>query len=221
MIDLYIYFLLALLFYNILNKINPSNDNLKYNKDYCLIVGYKGVIKKKSIIVDMRITPHLLVCGLSGSGKTKCIEYAVKDKRVIILNAFKNDFKSINCPKINGENNIINVLMNCCKQYQEKPLYIVIDELLVLCNNKKINKCILDILAVARHYNVYLIGIAQRGLSVDMSFKNLFNARLCFRQVEETSYRAILGYSIDNPNLQKREFILLSDYIYKGRTYDI
>ena len=117
--------------------------------------------------------------------------------------------------------NIINVLMNCCKQYQKTPLYIVIDELLVLCNNKKINKCILDILAVARHYNVYLIGIAQRGLSIDMSFKNLFNSRLCFRQVEETSYRAILGYSIDNPNLQKREFILLSDYIYKGRTYDI
>ena len=184
MIDLYIYFLLAVLFYNILNKINPNSENLKYNKDYCLIVGYKGVIKKKNIIVDMRVCPHLLVCGLSGSGKTKCVEYAVKDKRVIILNAFKNDFKSINCPKINGENNIINVLMNCCKQYQKTPLYIVIDELLVLCNNKKINKCILDILAVARHYNVFLIGIAQRGLSVDMSFKNLFNARLCFRQVE-------------------------------------
>ena len=220
-IDLYIYFLLALLFYNILNKINPNNEKLKYNKDYCLIVGYKGVIKKKPIIVNMLTTPHLLVCGLSGSGKTKCIEYAIKDKRVIILNAFKDDFKSIKCPKINGENNIINVLMNCCKQYQEKPLYIVIDELLVMSNNKKINKCILDILAVARHYNVFLIGIAQRGLSVDMSFKNLFNARLCFRQVEETSYRAVLGYSIDNPNLQKREFILLSDYIYKGRTYDI
>ena len=54
MIDLYIYFLLAVLFYNILNKINPNNEKLKYNKDYCLIVGYKGVIKKKPIIVDMR-----------------------------------------------------------------------------------------------------------------------------------------------------------------------
>ena len=151
MIDLYIYFLLAILFYNILNKINPNSENLKYNKDYCLIVGYKGVIKKKNIIVDMRITPHLLVCGLSGSGKTKCIEYAIKDKRVIILNAFKNDFKSINSPKINGENNIINVLMNCCKQYQKTPLYIVIDELLVLCNNKKINKCILDSVAYSEN----------------------------------------------------------------------
>ena len=221
MIDLYIYFLLAVLFYNILNKINPSTENLKYNKDYSLIVGYKGVIKKKAIIVDMRITPHLLVCGLSGSGKTKCVEYAVKDKKVIILNAFKNDFKSINCPKINGENNIINILTNCCKQYQKTPLYIVIDELLVLCTNKKVNKSILNILAIARHYNVYLIGIAQRGLSVDMSFKNLFNARICFRQVEQSSYQAVLGYSIDNPNLQKREFILFSYYIYKGRTYDI
>ena len=221
MIDLYIYFLLAVILYSLLNKLNGNKEVRKFDKDYCLIVGYKGILKKKSIIVDMRTCPHLLVCGLSGSGKTKCVEYAVKDKRVIILNAFKDDFKSINCPKINGENNIINVLTNCCKQYQKIPLYIVIDELLVLCNNKKINKCILDILAVARHYNVYLIGIAQRGLSVDMSFKNLFNARLCFRQVEETSYRAILGYSIDNPKLQKREFILLSDYIYKGRTYDI
>lgn len=221
MIDLYIYFLLAVLFYNVLNKINPNSENLKYNKDYSLIVGYKGVIKKKPIIVNMCTTPHLLVCGLSGSGKTKCVEYAIRDKRVIILNAFKDDFKSVNCPKINGEKNIINVLNNCCKQYQKIPLYIVIDELLVLCNNKKINKCILDILAVARHYNVYLIGIAQRGLSVDMSFKNLFNSRICFRQVEESSYRAILGYSIDNPNLQKREFILLGDNIYKGRTYNV
>ena len=140
MIDLYIYFLLAVILYSLLNKLNGNKEVRKFDKDYCLVVGYKGIVKKKSIIVDMRTTPHLLVCGLSGSGKTKCIEYAIKDKRVIILNAFKDDFKSINCPKINGENNIINVLTNCCKQYQKIPLYIVIDELLVLCNNKKINK---------------------------------------------------------------------------------
>ena len=105
MIDLYIYFLLALLFYNILNKINPSNDILKYNKDYCLIVGYKGVIKKKPIIVDMRTCSHLLVCGLSGSGKTKCIELMLKNLKGVnidIMNSLKDDFSGIRAKKING-----------------------------------------------------------------------------------------------------------------------
>ena len=104
---------------------------------------------------------------------------------------------------------------------RDKPLYIVIDELLVCCTDKKINNAIKDLLAVGRHYNIFIIGIAQRGTKTDLSFKDLFNARMTFRQVENSSYQAILGCSIEDKRLNKREFILMSDDIYYGKTYDI
>lgn len=222
MIDIYIYFLLAILFYNVLNKINPNSEKIKYDKNYCLIVGYKGGIRKKPIIVDMRTTPHLLVCGLSGQGKSKCIEYAMRNKNCVLLNTFREDFISINCLRINDIEQILKFLESIKDVYQEKPLFLVIDEMLVLCMNKKIVKAILDLLATGRHYNIFLIGIAQRGTKQDIPFKDLFNARLTFRQVEQSSYGAILGfYPEENFKLNKQEFILFSDDIYKGRTYDL
>ena len=104
---------------------------------------------------------------------------------------------------------------------RDKPLYIVIDELLVCCMDKKINNAIKDLLAIGRHYNVFVIGIAQRGTKTDLSFKDLFNARMTFRQVEDSSYRAILGVSVEERNLKKREFIIMSDDVYYGKSYDI
>lgn len=202
-----------------LNKLD-YHTNIKEN-DYTLTVGYNGILHRK-IVIDMKLTPHLLVCGLSGQGKSKCIEYAMRNKKCILLNAFRDDFSSINCIRINDINQILEFLENIKDKYQEKPLFIVIDEMLVLCMNKKITKSILDLLAVGRHYNIFLIGIAQRGTKQDIPFKDLFNARLTFRQVEQSSYGAILGYyPEENFKLNKQEFILFSDDIYRGRTYDL
>ena len=100
-------------------------------------------------------------------------------------------------------------------------MYVVIDELLVLCIDKKISNAIKDLLAIGRHYNIFLIGISQRGCKSDLSFKDLFNARMTFKQVESSSYGAILGYSVEDKRLNKREFILASDDIYRGMTYDV
>ena len=202
-----------------LNKLD-YHKNIK-ETDYTLTVGYSGILRRK-IVVDMKLTAHLLVCGLSGQGKSKCIEYAMKNKNCVLLNAFREDFKSINCLRINDIEQILEFLENIKDQYQENPLYIVIDELLVLSQNKKITKSILNILATGRHYNIFLIGIAQKGTKQDIPFKDLFNSRLTFRQVEQSSYAAILGYyPEENLKLNKQEFVLFSDNIYRGRTYDV
>ena len=146
----------------------------------------------------------------------------MKNKNCVLLNAFRDDFTSINCLRINDIEQILQFLENIKDKYQEKPLFIVIDEMLVLCMNKKINKAILDLLATGRHYNIFIIGIAQRGTKQDIPFKDLFNARLTFRQVEQSSYASILGcYPDDNLQLSNRQFVLFSDNIYKGKTYDI
>jgi DNA segregation ATPase FtsK/SpoIIIE-like protein len=95
------------------------------------------------------------------------------------------------------------------------------DELLILCMDNKIEKAIMNLLAVGRHYNIFLIGICQLGTKEIIKFKDLFNTRICFRQVEESSYRAVLGYSPEDKQLQKREFYYYSDEVGKGYTYDV
>ena len=192
--------------------------------EYDLEVGYD--IKNRSILVNMKLTPHLLVCGLSGQGKSKLVEFAVKDKlNVVILNAFEEDFTSCNCKKIK-EIGAIEEYLKMLLEHKERhrvPLYIVIDELISLSINKKITNYIIQLLAVGRHYNLFVVGISQRGLKTELSYKDLFNARLTFRQVEPSSYRAVLGAISDDISLdlKQREFIMLSDNIYEGKTYDI
>lgn len=195
--------------------------------DYELKVGYKNIIvAKKPIIVDMRATSHLFVCGLSGNGKTKMVEYAMQNKRCVLLNVFNKDFRTIEAARIIGKDKILGYLkglLNSMKLRDEnsRPFYVVIDELLVLCTDKNIASAISDILAIGRHYNIFLIGISQVGTKEAVKFKDLFNARICFRQVEESSYRTILGYSPEDTHLKKREFYLYGETITKGYTYSI
>lgn len=190
-----------------------------------MIIGYhKDGICKRPIIVNMLNTPHMFVCGLSGNGKTRMIEYAIKDKNVILINAMEKDFKS--CKKarrIIGNENILEYLNTITENIylRKNPLYLVIDELLVLCMDKKITEKISNLLAIGRHYNIYIIGISQIGTKEAVKFKDLFNSRVCFRQVEESSYRTVLGYSPEYTDLKKREFHLYSDQLAMGITYDI
>ena len=195
--------------------------------DYELKIGYKNIgFFKKPIVVDMRITSHLFVCGLSGNGKTKMIEHALQNKKCVLLNVFSKDMKSIKAKRIIGAANILEYLkglLNSMKLRDEKsvPFYVVIDELLVLCANKEISSAITDILAIGRHANTYVIGVSQVGTKEAVRFKDLFNARVCFRQVEESSYRTVLGYSPEDTQLKKREFLYYSDDVGKGITYSI
>ena len=96
-----------------------------FKDDYVLVIGHTKGLFKTPIMVDMRATPHLLCCGLSGQGKSRCIEYAIKDKDVILLNAFKDDFKAVKARKIIGNENILHFLENIIKEPYNTLNYIV------------------------------------------------------------------------------------------------
>lgn len=189
-----------------------------------LLLGYKDT--GELLTADMLKTPHLGVVGLSNNGKSKMIEVALNnlsDADIILINTFRKDFRTVKARRVNGDEDIL-LLLNTIienKYIHERPLYLVIDELNILSNNKDINKAIGELLKVARHYNIYLICMAQDMLKETVKFKNLFNVRVCFRCIEESSYRAFLGVGVPNNNLLPREFYCLSDQLYFGKTYTI
>lgn len=199
---------------------NKGKNIVLTNKQ--LLVGYE-IKNFQPIIIDMGITAHLFVCGLSQCGKSRMIEFAIKDKNVVLLNVFGEDFKSIKAERVNGTKEIKEYLNELIAEpyCRKEPLYIVIDEMLVLCMNKDVTQAIMDLLAIGRHYNIFVIGISQTGTKETVKFKDLFNARICFRQVEESAYRTVLGYSPEIKDLKPRQFHLYSDKLAFGCTYDI
>lgn len=205
-----------------IDVINESPGELDYRylklPSTSLLVGYDN--KGNNIISDMLKTPHVGVQGLSNTGKSKCVELMLKNIKgadIILLNCFKNDFKSINSRRINNPNEILEYLKNCLYVHI-MPCYIVIDEILVLSNDKKISKAISDLLAQARHYNIYIIAISQSMLKESCSYKHLFNTRISFKMIDKSSIRAFIGFDID-AELSQREFIMYSDRIIKGKSY--
>ena len=71
-----------------------------------------------------------------------------------------------------------------------------------------------------RHNKIYLIGVIQTATKEELKFKTMFNSRCTFKQLEESSYRVVLGCSVDD-KLQKREFYLYTNDLYKGKTYKL
>lgn len=189
-----------------------------------LLIGHD--LKGNSLILDMLKTPHIGVVGTSISGKTKCIEGALKNLRgaeITLVNCFPKDFREIKANRVNGNSEILEFLkrVGANKTVRPKPYYIVIDEWNVLSNIKGMDKAIQDLLSQARHFNVYLIVIMQKGNSEDCKFKQLFNCRIAFRTIEEGTLRAFLGVSVGNGALKQREFYLLHSELVKGKTYTI
>lgn len=188
-----------------------------------LLLGYD--YKGEPLVVDMLKTPHVGVQGLSNSGKSKMIEIALRNligADIILLNTFKEDFKSVQAMRINGNDNILEYLETIIKEpkEREKPLYVVIDELNSLNNDKKISNVILNLLGQARHHNIYIIGIGPTLLKENCPYKHLFNVRVTFRMIDKSTISAFLGCSIEDTDLQQREFICYSDGIYRGKTYN-
>lgn len=198
------------------HKIKLSNKQL--------LLGYRGLFKP--LIADMDKTPHVLISGLSNSGKSKCVKAILSNldnADIIIYNSFKEDYKGIKARYINspGElNNLINQLLEY-KEERCKPLYLVLEEMATI-RDKKLKEKLQELLCVARHYNIYLIGVIQIATKESCLFKDLFNTRVSFRQIEDSNYRVVLGVSHnDEVLLNQGEFYLLSDGLYKGKTYII
>ena len=211
---------------NIKIDLVTTYKDLKYNKillnQYTLLIGYN--YKLEPITVNMKVTPHIGVVGLSNSGKTKCIELMLKNLKGVnidIINSLKGDFIGIKANKINGTDNIIDYFyyLTHDEEIYQVPKYVVIDEYNLLSHIKGIDDIISDLLRQARHRNIFIILIAQQLQMEYCKFKELFNVRLCFKQINNMSYYSFLGQSIDDIKLKQREFILLHQELVYGKTY--
>lgn len=174
------------------------------------------ILRCKNVTFNMQIAPHLLVAGLSGQGKSCFVEYLFKDRddlnNVYLVNAYRSDFKSLKCKRINATTDIQTLLTKASTALQKQPRYIIIDELIeISVREPKIIKELTKALAVSRHFNTFFICIAQQATKEEIKCKSLFNCRVTFKQVEYSSYQTILGYSPEERQLQAREFYYLND----------
>ena len=188
---------------------------------YELLLGYS---QEGYIIADMSKYPHLLISGLSNQGKSKMVNYMLKnisDKAdILVLNGFKEDYKGfVLIQDIKSIERRIGTIIAPLKK-RKRPLYLVIEEMQVISKNKKLQEQFKELLSVGRHYNIFVIGIIQNATKENCSFKDLFNCRCSFRQIDTSSYMVALGTSVEK-GLEQREFYYLDTELTKGYTFSI
>ena len=191
-----------------------------------LVIGYDPFSYEMTpIIADMYKNPHMLVSGLSQQDKTSMVEYALRGRQSIILNAMPDNFQSIEpIERITEYDEMIYILGELIKSRRLKePLYVVIDEMLqlVIDGKKQVTELITKLLAKAAHNNIFVIGITQSAEKEVVKCKHLFNTRVCFRVVDDSSYKVVLGYSPDEQILLPRHFYYVTDRKGVGCTYDL
>lgn len=188
---------------------------------YELLLGYS---QEGYIIADMSKYPHLLISGLSNQGKSKMVNYMLKnisDKAdILVLNGFKEDYKEfVLIRDIKSIERRIGTIIAPFKK-RKRPLYLVIEEMQVISKNKRLQERLKELLSVGRHYNIFVIGIIQNATKENCSFKDLFNCRCSFRQIDTSSYMVALGTSVEK-GLDQREFYYLDTELIKGYTFSI
>lgn len=214
-------------------KIKVLTENLE-QQDYknLILSGHElllGYNYDGEIIVNMRSTAHLLLSGLSNNGKTGLLRVMIKNLQynnntdIILCNAFKDDFRDFKDIRHITTEEEIKVFLSTILDNpyrRERPLYIILEELMTL-RDKKLLDIIKQLLATARHYNIYIIGVIQVATKENCVFKDLFNARVSFKQIDNSSYRVALGVSVDK-ELAQREFYVFADKgLVKGKTYNL
>ena len=181
---------------------------------YELLVGYD--VNCSPLFINMKKTPHLLIAGLSGQGKSWCMKQMIKNlsgANYVVMNGFVEDFPEAIIGKDMYE--YFKSLMGNLK-IQEKPLYIFVDELLTL--DKDTLKMMEEVLCIGRHYNIFIVGSIQRPAKKSLEIKDLFNAGVSFRQRDDSNYRLLLNTGIEVV-LRPREFAMITDDLYYGETY--
>lgn len=186
---------------------------------YTLLFGYNH---EEFLTADMKKVPHCLISGLAGQGKSRMVNYLIENLvgvETIILNAFEDDYKDFEL--INGYKEIENFLKTLLddKTIREKPLYIIIEEMQGLNSSTKITNLCKELLSYGRHYNIYIIGIIQVATKENCKFKDLFNTRVTFKQMDSSAYSVCLGIPV-NKDLKHREFYLYAEEgLKKGYTF--
>lgn len=218
------HFLLTNYFSNYKNNKNKTDHTISVKlKPTQFIVGYDD--KLKPIIVDFKRTPHAGVMGGSEMGKSKCVETMIASNPYIdvsLVNAFEEDFTSLNVNRINGIEKIKAFLKAELdnKEKRSRPHIIVIDECNVLSLTKGMDDLIKGLLAQGRHFNVYIIAILQLANKNDCSYKNLFNVRISFRHLDTDLITTFIGSKPDGI-LKPREFFMYDVDYRQGVTYTI
>ena len=190
-------------------------------QDRELLLGYN---QEGYIIADMGKYPHLLISGLSNQGKSKMIYYMLKNledrANILVLNGFKEDYRGFTL--VQGTKAIqrrIEAILKD-KEIRIKPLYLILEEMQSMSKDKKLQEQLKELLSMGRHYNIFVIGIIQNATKENCSFKDLFNCRCSFRQIDSSSYSVCLGTSVEK-GLEQREFYFLDSNLVKGYTFSI
>lgn len=210
---------------NLAISIYKPKEYLNYEpvelSSYELLLGYG---QEGYIIADMSKYPHLLISGLSNQGKSKMVNYMLRNignkADILILNGFKKDYKEFTL--VNGFKAIerrIGAIM-AIQEERIRPLYVIIEEMQVISKNKHLQEQLKEFLSVGRHFNIFCIGIIQNSTKENCSFKDLFNCRCSFRQIDTSSYMVVLGTSVEK-DLEQREFYYLDTELIKGYTFSI
>ena len=206
-------------------SIYKSQDFLDYKQvqlqDRELLLGYN---QQGYIIADMGKYPHLLISGLSNQGKSKMVNYMLKNledrANILVLNGFKEDYRGFTL--VQGTKAIqrrIEAILKD-KEIRIKPLYLILEEMQSISKDKKLQEQLKELLSMGRHYNIFVIGIIQNATKENCSFKDLFNCRCSFRQIDSSSYSVCLGTSVEK-GLEQREFYFLDSNLVKGYTFSI
>ena len=206
-------------------SIYKPQDFLDYKQvqlqDRELLLGYN---QQGYIIADMGKYPHLLISGLSNQGTSKMVNYMLKNledrANILVLNGFKEDYRGFTL--VQGTKAIqrrIEAILKD-KEIRSKPLYLILEEMQSISKDKKLQEQLKELLSMGRHYNIYCIGIIQNATKENCSFKDLFNCRCSFRQIDSSSYQVCLGTNVEK-GLEQREFYFLDSNLVKGYTFSI
>lgn len=205
---------------------NTADDDVGTELKETEIVLGSNKNRSNHITLDFKQFPSLSITGITNSGKSKMTEYILKNTKMtkVLINAYDDDFSGVYIKKRITDYTEIEKYLDYLldiKKFDE-PLLLVIDETLSLITNKNIAKKLQILLTKNRHKNLYIICLFQELNKYNCSFKSLFASRVAMRSIQNSDIISSLGTSLEQyPKLKNRDFILLSDDIYFGRTYDI
>ena len=208
----------------IYDLINDTFCKMSESSQYNIVLGHSKTLFRRNITLNLKLFPSLSITGISGSGKTKMVEYILKHTslKTLLINAYKDDYNDLECYRINNITEIEAFLDKALDGNNKEPLLVVFDECLTLLSYKNISKKLHTLLTKNRHMDLYIICIFQELNKTVVPFKSLFTARVVLRQIQQSDVNSALGTTLEEYKpLKNREFILLSDDVYSGKTYSV